>query len=110
MTPDRTWKATERAVASILGGQRAGPRGAHPDVEHAWLAVEVKHRDKVPDWLKEAMAQAVRNSPGASHLPVVVLHESGQRHGEDLVIIRLSDFVDWLGGENGIYGKRPRGW
>ena len=69
----------------------------------------MKHRDKVPDWLKEAMAQAVRNSPGADHLPIAVLHESGQRHSEDLVIIRLSDFVDWFGDENSLYTRKPRG-
>ena len=109
MTPDKAWKSTERAVARILEGQRAGPRGAHPDVEHAWLAPEVKHRAKTPAWLQDAVAQSVRNSPGADHLPLVVLHESGQRHSEDLVIMRLADFVDWFGGESGLYTRMPRG-
>jgi hypothetical protein len=27
----------------------------------------------------------------------VVLHEAGQRHADDLVVLRLGDFQDWFG-------------
>ena len=97
---DKTWKATERAIARKLGGERVskthlGDRS--PDVVTAWLAVEVKHRRELPVWLKAAMSQAARNA-GEGQLPVVVLHESGQRHDGDLVVLRLGDFQDWFGG------------
>jgi len=95
-----TWKATERAIARKLGGERVskarlGDRS--PDVVTAWLAVEVKHRKTLPAWLKGALAQAARNA-GEAQLPVVVLHECSQQHEGDLVVLRLGDFVDWFGG------------
>ena len=97
---DKSWKATERAVANLLGGRRVPVsgrgRGDAPDIAHDWLAIEVKHRKRLPKWLREAMCQA-KASSGLSRLPIVVLHEAGQRHDEDLVMLALGDFVDWFG-------------
>jgi len=99
-----TWKSTERAVAAQLGGQRVPitgrQRGDVPDVQHDWLAVEVKHRKALPAWLHDAMAQAVA-AQRDGQLPVVVLHEAGQQHDDDIVCVRLRDFVEWFGGEIG---------
>ena len=92
-----TWKHTERAVALALGGKRTGNSGRNTsDVDHDWLAVEVKHRQELPAWLKDAIAQARRNTAG-DKLPVAVLHEAGQRHDDDLVVMRLADWRDWFG-------------
>lgn len=97
---DKPWKATERAVASRLGGRRVPitgrQRGDTPDVAHDWLSIEVKHRQSLPRWLTEAMSQAAAGA-GLSQLPIVVLHEHGGRHDGDLVVLRLSDFVGWFG-------------
>lgn len=94
---DRTWKANERAIAKRLGGQRVGNRGSNTeDVAHRWLSIEVKSRRALPAWLLEAVAQARRNSP-PSRLPVVVLHQVGQRHANDLVVLTLGDFEEWFG-------------
>ena len=71
-----------------------------PDVRCDWLSVEVKLRRHLPEWLETAMLQAVAAS-GVSQLPIVVLHERGQRHDGDLVMLRLGDFCDWFGGLNG---------
>ena len=60
-----------------------------------WLSAEVKHRRKLPDWLQAAISQAARHS-GPEQLPVVVLHEAGARHNDNLVVMRLSDFRDWF--------------
>lgn len=95
--PNRPWKATERAVARALGGERipvTGRRG--PDVRHRWLAVEVKHRRRLPRWLQLAVAQAHAGA-GLDQLPVVVLHQAGRPHREDLVVLRLEDFQEWFG-------------
>jgi len=94
--PDATWKMCERQVARRLGGERAGPQGAASDVNHPWLSVEVKHRQGLPEWLKDAMEQAARNCTDADRLPIVVLHESGQRYGQSLVMMRLDDFCEWF--------------
>lgn len=94
---ERSWKRTERAIATILGGKRvpiAGRRGA--DIAHRWLAVEVKHRRALPQWLKRAVAQA--KAVATEHqLPVAILHENRERHSSDLVVMALADFTDWFG-------------
>jgi len=93
---DKTWKQVERTIARRLNGRRQGATGRRgPDVLTAWLAVEVKHRKRLPAWLKDAQRQA-RTAAG-DRLPLVILHEAGQRHSDDLVLIRLGDFQDWFG-------------
>lgn len=83
-----------------LGGRRVPvtgrARGEAPDIAHRWLAVEVKHRRTLPGWLEGAMAQA-EAAAGGDQLAVVVLHEERKRHSEDLVVLRLGDFIDWFG-------------
>ena len=97
-----TWKATERAVMKRLGGRRipitGRQRGDVPDGEHDWLAVEIKHRKEIALWLRDAMAQAVACSEGGAKLPIVVIHELGRRHDDNLVMIRQEDFEQWFGG------------
>jgi hypothetical protein len=94
-----SWKRTERAIASRLGGRRVPvtgrARGDAPDVEHPTLAVEVKHRKELPAWLKEAMAQAEAAARDGK-IGVVVLHEAGSRHEQDLVVLRLGDLEELL--------------
>lgn len=97
MARTKTWKATERMTARMLGGQRVGNRGTNTeDVSHGWLSVECKHRKEIPSWLKLAMWQA-RTNAAADKLPVVILHESGARHTDNLVVIRMADFQEWFG-------------
>jgi len=94
---DKTWKQVERAIAVRLNGRRQGAVGRRgPDVLSDWLAVEVKHRRRLPQWLKTALTQA-RCGAGERLLAIVVLHEAGQRHADDLVVLRLGDFQDWFG-------------
>jgi len=94
------WKRTERKIATRLGGQRVPitgrARGDAPDIAHDWLAIEVKHRKRLPDWLHEALAQAYA-SARTDQLPIVVLHEHGERHENDLVVLRLGEFQAWFG-------------
>lgn len=92
-----TWKQVERRVAGVLGGERTGPTGrAGPDVVTSWCVAQVKHRRKLPAWLKTAL-DGICAQAGDWQLPIVVLHERGQRHEHDLVVLRLGDFVAWHG-------------
>jgi hypothetical protein len=94
---DKLWKAVERSVARRLGGVRTGPTGCTgPDVVTDWCSVEVKTRRRLPTWLKEAVHQASAGA-GGDRLPLVVLHQAGQRHDGDLVIMRLRDLERLLG-------------
>lgn len=91
------WKAHERRIAARLGGTRTGNRGtATADVTTDWAAIECKERAKLPAWLERAMGQAERAADDAQ-LPLVVLHRKGQRSDNDLVVLRLGDFIEWFG-------------
>lgn len=97
---DTAWKATERRIAALLGGRRVPVtgrgRGDAPDVQHAWLSIECKHRASVPAWLTDALAQA-RAAARPDQLPVAVVHQAGDRHDRALVVLTLADFVAWFG-------------
>ena len=97
--PNDTWKKCERAVAARIGGERISNHALGlqtPDCESDWLSVEVKHRKALPGWLLDALDQAETNA-SAGTLAVAVLHQAGQRYDDALVVLRLSDFVDWFG-------------
>ena len=86
-----TWKHCERTIASILGGVRTGCNGeSRRDVEHPKWSIEVKHRKKLPDWIHDAMGQAVLE---AEHrVPIVVLHEKQMKYEDSYVILKIKDF------------------
>ena len=93
MKQKTTWKSLEREMAKRLNGTRTGPTGRDSaDVVTEHYSIECKLRDELPGWMKRAMAQAHDNAvPGT--LPVLLLHESGQRHDGDLVVMRLETFT-----------------
>ena len=91
--------AAESAIANYLGGERIAGSGKR-DVDGGWLSVECKSRQSPTKWLLDMIAQAVRLAkPG--QLALGVVHFLGQRHDEDLVVIRLRDFREWFGDEKG---------
>lgn len=94
------WKEIERRVAAKLGGERVPItgriRGSAPDVEHGWLSIEVKHRRSLPDWLHDAMDQAVKSKRTPEHMPLVILHEHRQKIDDAYCVIKLADLVDYF--------------
>lgn len=89
------WKRIERAVAKKLGGKRLpiNGRGKQADVETPCLAVEVKSRQTLPAWLTHAMSQSAAGcKPG--QIGLVILHLIGAKHGADMVLLRLDDFME----------------
>jgi hypothetical protein len=99
------YKQHERKTAALLGGKRnIDSKGtAAADVSHPAFSVECKTRRQFPGWLLGAMQQA-RRAAQAGQLPIVVLHPHGGLYADDLVIVRLSDFVDWFGANGGDNG------
>lgn len=107
--PSRSrWKAVERAIAGLVGGERVPvsgrTRGWAPDIRHRWLAIEVKSRKSQLKLLAEMMDQArkaaewyERRGEG-NRLPVGIYHQTGSPYGHALVFMRLEDFMDWFGG------------
>jgi hypothetical protein len=94
-------------VAARLGGRRVPvsgrTRGDVPDIEHPWLAIEVKARAVLPQWLQVAMEQAelsaaVAHQRGARQkLPIVVIHRHGQRNDDNFIVMRQRSFEEWFG-------------
>ena len=60
-----------------------------PDFETASLVAEVAHRKTLPAWITDKLEQAERHVTSKSKLRVLILHSSGNRHEEDLVVMRL---------------------
>jgi len=91
-----TWKNVERAICRRFGGERSGPTGrmGADCVNTAPFAIQVKHRKSVPQWLTDAYAQSMRDAPNGT-LAVLVLHPAGWSIDESMVIVPLSEFVEW---------------
>lgn len=99
--PDATWKAAERKLATLLGGERVGPAGTpQPDVVTPTLVAEVKHRKALPRWLLDAVEQA-RAQRDIQRMPVAILHQKGQRYEHSLLVVRLDDFLEHVRGAGG---------
>lgn len=93
----KSWKHAEYRIAEILDGKRVGVTGKSTnDVEHEWLSVEVKYRKQLPQWLKDALDQAIK-SARENQLAIAVLHERYSKYDDAIVLIRLKDFRDWFG-------------
>jgi hypothetical protein len=94
-----SWKAAERAVARLFGGKRIPVTGrAGPDISHKWLSIEVKSRSGLPQYLWNWMRQA-EDGMAPNKLPIVVLHRARRNHlQDDLVVMRVRDFLEWFGG------------
>ncbi len=92
-----TWKAAERSLAKLLGGDRIPVTGRHnqetPDLDVADLAVEVKARTKLPQLIKLAMQQAECAGAKLNKVPIAIFHEKGKRFLDAYVIIRLDWFL-----------------
>lgn len=95
-----SWKEHERATSKALGGKgRTGPQGRSiEDVVHEWLTIECKYRKRLPNWLKDAVQQAVDagTTKNYKNCPIVVLHEKYRNRDDDLVVIRRKDFIEWF--------------
>lgn len=85
-------KRAEKAVAEALGGKRIGALGGE-DVQHEKFSIEVKSRKQhgVFKWYK----QCVDNNKDGK-IPVLVIHEHGKRHENDLVCVTMKDFKELI--------------
>jgi hypothetical protein len=91
----KSWKAAELSWRSI-GGTRA--HFEQFDVSHPLFAIESKLRDikGYPTTVRKWMEQAVSATPEGK-IPLLAIHLKGETRGNDLVVIRRSDFEDLYG-------------
>lgn len=79
-----TWKSVERKLARLFGVERN--QDTHGDDFHTDLiAVEVKHRTKLPKIVTDALEQVSEARPDL--VPVAIFHLKGTRIDESLCVI-----------------------
>lgn len=94
--PDKTWKATERAVAALFGTVRnslsgMGSKQTASDSLHPSLFVEVKYRKRHAVWALWADTKV--KAKKEKKTPVVVLKEHGKQglliacHSDDFLTV-----------------------
>jgi hypothetical protein len=88
-------KRAERTIAKIFGGDRVGIMGGE-DIAHPIYSIEVKSRKSHAVF--NFMRQCEQNNK-KKKIPLLVLHEHGKQHDNDLVCMRLKDFKELT--ENG---------
>ena len=100
---NKTWKNVEREVCRYLGCERTGPVGKEgPDCDCIALAVQVKHRENIPNWLKTMVRQT--KAQATSGPPLLVLHPYGAPIEESLAILTLRDARNLLLAAGMIHG------
>lgn len=109
MTDPQTWKASERRMAQILGGQRipvsGRERGYAPDIDGVAvagrrLAIEHKYGQRILSArVNEAFAQAKAAAHSSRDIPMVTVEETGHGHKNIRVIImdavQFAEMVMW---------------
>jgi len=90
---EKRWKAQERRIARLLNCKRNLNSGeAGPDLENAALAVQVKDRKDLPQWMQTALLQ-IRSQADKERLGIVVLTTPATSRA--MVLMDLDDYRDW---------------
>lgn len=82
-------KMTERSLAKKLNMERVGILGKE-DLRGGIYVVEVKHRKKFVGNSFLEQAEIACFSP---KIPIAIVHLHGQQHENDIVLIRIRDYV-----------------
>jgi len=91
MTSRSTWQRHERRTAQQFGGERTPSGVAGADVVTDSFSVECKCWRNLPARVVDALQQAERSATNGQ-TPMAIIHQTGQRHDGDLVILRRRDF------------------
>jgi hypothetical protein len=107
------WKAHERMIAKLLGGQRLPVTGRpSADVVSPRWACEVKLRSRLPLWLVRAIHQseAAAKETGLAPLLVIVCPQGRGRRTKRLAILPLEILLRLCGGEEETENAKLEGW
>jgi hypothetical protein len=96
---DKTWKAAERKIASILKGVRrgadfTGEKGGKCDVYKPGWSIEVKHGKRHTYGMICSAVDQAEDAADKSDIPIAVIHKTGTKYEDSLVVMRLSTFAD----------------
>ena len=87
--PDKTWKSVERKICRFFGCERELHEGVPgwPDGISDRFTIQVKHKEKFPNWLMNALEDTEKHNKDG-RTPIVCLHSKNQRIEDTLVITR----------------------
>jgi len=88
-------KSTERAIAKIFqfdNAHRVGILGKEDIVTDRFI-IEVKERKNLPKFILNAYKQVEKHRT-KDKIPLFILHELNKNHMNDLVILKLKDFLE----------------
>jgi len=98
----RTWKEGEKRYTEYLSlrpwaaiRKSKGLRGEGvEDIEWGPLSVELKTRNKCPQYLFDWLIQAEKNRD--NRIPMVILHQDGDRLNKGIILMRIDWFIHLL--------------
>ena len=99
MTSRSTWQRHERHIARQFGAQRAPLGVAGADVVTGAYSIECKAWQRLPAKVLAALQQAERSAT-SNQVALAIIHETGQRRADDLVIMRMATFERLIGDDN----------
>jgi len=101
---DTYWKAKQRQLLKLLGGERdchLGEKGA--DGINEWLVWEAKCHKELAGYLLSALKQAEESNwrrvqaGERPRLCIAIHHQKRQPWYDDIVQMKLGQFVEWYG-------------
>lgn len=94
---DTLWKSAERKFSRLLGGGGRIPvsgrgRGSAADIRHDLWSIEVKAWKNVPQYLADALDQAIKSQRGRQ-IPLAIFHRKGNEYVNDVAVIYVHDLM-----------------
>jgi hypothetical protein len=99
---DKPWKAFERRLAAVFGGQRRGAytgangQGRCDIIKPGWSIEAKLYSNPTFDTLLAAAKQAEKNREASTDIPVAVVKRKGGRDDNALVVMRLETFSEYF--------------
>ena len=92
-------KSDERDIARFLGGKRhLADTGGPEDVQHEWLAIQVKGgKTVITQAIRDGMASAKLAATGRNVLPVLAVVDRRGSRLDRYLVFDLHQFCNWFG-------------
>jgi hypothetical protein len=100
MTARATWKASERRIATALGGQRIPVTGIDrdgADIVCERFVIQAKLRRSLPAWLWRWLGGIVATAQPKGKIGLLILRTPRMRDADALVVLRMADWVELHG-------------
>ena len=94
----KAWKSWQAWLCRFFGYSNKGWVYDVPECkpgEKTLWSVEAKHRKKLPDYIVSGMKQA-EDAGSKGQIPVLGLHQKGDRYEDSYIVMRVSTFRDWF--------------